>query len=64
MPGLSFVAGTMWDMFRNYTGVGQSYTRVQDKLRAPIVNSLNNIIPYAGEVFAAADDVVIKTILS
>ena len=64
VPGLSFVAGTMWDMFRNYTGVGQSYTRVQDKLRAPIVNSLNNIIPYAGEVFAAAEDVAIKTIVS
>ena len=64
VPGIGFIAGTMWDMFKNYTGVGQSFTKVQNKLRAPIVNSLNNIIPYAGEVFAAAEDAAIKTIVT
>ena len=52
----SMIGGVAWDFFRNYTGVGQAYTKIQNKLTKPIVSTLNNIIPYAGEVFAGAVD--------
>ncbi|WP_202109218.1 conjugal transfer protein TraN [Succinivibrio dextrinosolvens] len=59
-----FVVGTLWDVFKNYTGVGQTFTKVQNKLNAPIVNTLNNIIPYAGEIYAGVEDAGIKMIVT
>ena len=60
--GISMVAGVGWDYFKNFTGVGQSYTKITEKLNKPIVNTLNNIMPYAGEVFAGAFDAIEKMV--
>lgn len=40
-----------WDMLVNFTGVGQKFQQITDNLTDPIVNRLNNLIPYAGDVF-------------
>lgn len=45
------IYGTGWDFFKSMTPMGQSFQKFEDKLTNPIVNGLNNIIPYAGEVF-------------
>lgn len=66
--GANFVVGLAWDYFKNYTGVGQQYSKLQNTLNKPMVNSLNNLIPYAGTVFGAvsnvASDAIITNILS
>lgn len=51
--GYSFIGGTVWNVLKNYTGVGQKFQKVVDNISKPMVSVLNNIIPYAGEVFAA-----------
>lgn len=51
--GYSFIGGTVWNVFKNYTGVGQKFQKVVDNINKPMVSVLNNIIPYSGEVFAA-----------
>lgn len=40
-----------WEMLVNFTGVGQKFQQITDNLTDPIVNRLNNLIPYAGDVF-------------
>ena len=40
-----------WNMLVNFTGVGQKFQQITDNLTDPIVNRLNNLIPYAGDVF-------------
>lgn len=50
----SMVVGLAWDYFKNYTGVGQQFTKLQNTINKPLVNTLNNIIPYAGTVFGAS----------
>lgn len=60
----SMIGGVAWDFFRNYTGVGQAYTKLNNKLNKPIVSALNNILPYAGEVFAATQDAATKIIMA
>ena len=47
----SQIYGLGWDMFKNYTGAGQAFTRVENAVTKPVVNLLNNVIPYAGDVF-------------
>lgn len=43
-----------WTMLINFTGVGQKFQKISDNLTKPIVNRLNNLIPYAGDVFQGA----------
>lgn len=59
----SFITGQAWSYFKSFTGVGQQYSKIMDKINSPFVNSLNNIIPYAGDVFAAATNVAVDTII-
>ena len=61
--GYSMIGGVAWDFFKNYTGVGQAYTKLTNQLNKPIVSTLNNILPYAGEVFAGAFDAATKVIM-
>lgn len=60
IEGYSAIGGVVWDVFRNYTGVGQAFTKVQNTISKPIVSVLNNIVPYAGEVFAGLLDAGVK----
>lgn len=39
--------GMGWDLIKNFTGIGNKL----DSVARPLANSLNNLIPYAGEVF-------------
>lgn len=60
--------GVGWDLFKNYTGVGQAYARIESKILSPITNALNNIIPYAGDVFKGltyyAEDQIIAGVMN
>ncbi len=60
--------GVGWDMFKNFTGVGQAYAQIEDKILSPITNALNNIIPYAGDVFKGltyyAEDQIIAGLMN
>lgn len=64
--GIEMMYGMGWDMIKNYTATGKAYTKVMDKIRSPLVNTLNNIIPYAGEVYKGvtfyAEDMIIKSL--
>lgn len=52
--GATGIINIGWNAFLNYTGVTQKFTEFSDKMNKPVVDALNNIIPYAGEVFAGA----------
>lgn len=52
--GATSIINLGWNAFLNYTGVTQKFTEFSDKISKPVVDALNNIIPYAGEVFAGA----------
>lgn len=61
MEGIS-AYGMGWDLFKNISGLGNTI----DAVVSPISNALNNIIPYAGEVFTGityyAQDVIVSYI--
>lgn len=52
--GSGLMAGMALDLIKQMTPVGRSYAKVSEKIMHPFVNGLNNLIPYAGEVFKGA----------
>ena len=52
--GMTSLVGTVWDLEKKFTPWGKAFTKVEGKILNPFVNGLNNLIPYAGEVFKGA----------
>lgn len=53
-----------WQYFVNFSGVGQKFNQLVEKINKPIVDRLNNLIPYAGDVFAGINGFIEQQIIN